>query len=186
MKLRFLSSVLIFISAYSPLSIIFLIQDFDTQKKNLEHPGVLWPIIGVSVLSCIIVWVAVYFIKDSRPPVIIKKVSNRSGELINYSIPYMISFFVMDLGDTKLLLSFLFFMIIMFIITLKTHNIFINPILACMGYNLYDVTYERDGQEYEEFFLIKTKGERLRNGENCRIMELSEQLYLVTDRNPKV
>lgn len=186
MKLRFLSSVLIFISAYSPLSIIFLIQDFDTQKKSLEHPGVLWPIIWVSVLSCIIVWVAVSFIKDSRPPVTIKKVSNRSGELINYSIPYMISFFVMDLGDTKLLLSFLFFMIIMFIITLKTHNIFINPILACMGYNLYDVTYERDGKEYEEFFLIKTKGERLRDGESCRIMELSEQLYLVTDRNPKV
>ncbi len=186
MKLRLLPSILIFLSAYSPLSIIFLIQDVDIENKCLMHPGILWPIIAVSILSCLIVWVAVFFIKGSRPPVAIKKVSNRSGELINYSIPYMISFFVMDLGDTKLLLSFLFFMIIMFVITLKTHNIFINPILACMGYNLYDVRYERDGKEFEDFFLIKTKGERLIDGESCRIVELSEQLYLVTDRNPEV
>lgn len=186
MKLRFIASILIFISAYSPLSIIFLIQDFDTHNMTLKHPVLIWQIIGVSLLSCIIVWAAVYFIKGSRPPVTIKKVSNRSGELINYSIPYMISFFVMDLGNTKLLLSFLFFMIIMFVITLKTHNIFVNPILACMGYNLYDVTYERDGNECEDFFLIKTKGQRLTNGESCRIVELSEQLYLVTERNPEV
>lgn len=186
MKLRILSSILIFISAYSPLSIIFLIQDYNIQTKKLEHPGLLWTIIGISVLSCVMVWAAVYFIKGSHPPITIKKVSNRSGELINYSIPYMISFFVMDLGDTKLLFSFLFFMIIMFVITMKTHNIFLNPILACMGYNLYDVRYERDGKEYEDFFLIKTKGQRLMDGERCRIVELSEQLYIVTDRNPEV
>ncbi len=184
MKLRPLSSVLIFISAYSPLSIIFVIQDIDLENKSLKHPEVLWPIIGVSVLSCIIVWAAVSLIKNANPPVTIKQVSNRSGELINYSIPYMISFFVMDLGDTKLLLSFGFFMVIMFWMTLKTHNIFINPILACMGYNLYDVRYERDNKEYEDFFIIK--GERLTSGERCRIVEVSEQLYLVTDRNPKV
>jgi hypothetical protein len=96
----------------------------------------------------------------------------------------MISFFVMDLGDTKLLLSFGFFMFIMYWLTLKTHNIFINPILACMGYNLYDVKYEKDGKEYEDFFLVK--GNRMKSGENCRIIEFSEQLYFVTERNPEV
>lgn len=184
MKLRILSSILIFISAYSPLSIIFLIQDIDFKSKSLQHPGIVFIIMGISLISCIIIWCAVKFIKVSSPPVKIISVSNRSGELINYSIPYMISFFVMDLGDTKLLLSFGFFMFIMYWLTLKTHNIFINPILACMGYNLYDVKYEKDGKEYEDFFLVK--GNRMKSGENCRIIEFSEQLYFVTERNPEV
>jgi len=152
MKLRFLSSLLIFLSAYSPLSIIFLIQDFDLEKKELMHATIVWSIIGVSIISCILTWTAIRFLRMSSPPIIVKSVSNRSGELINYSIPYMISFFVMDLGNLKLLLSFGFFMFIMYVLTMKTHNIFINPMLAVMGYNIYDVKYERNGNECEDFF----------------------------------
>ena len=96
----------------------------------------------------------------------------------------MISFFVMDLEDTSLLLSFGFFMVVMFWLTLKTHNIFVNPILASLGYNLYDVKYKRNEKEYEDFFLIK--GSRLTKGERCRIETLSEHLSLVTERNPEV
>ena len=184
MKLRFLSSILIFLSAYSPLSIIFLIQDIDFAKKEIMHPNIVWTILCLSVLSCIILWVAVHQLKSSSPPITVKSVSNRSSELINYSIPYMISFFVMDLGDLKLLLSFGFFMFIMYGLTMKTHNIFVNPILAVMGYNIYDVHYERNGKECEDFFLVK--GGRLRKNERCRVVELSEQLVIVTERNPEV
>jgi len=184
MKLRFLSSLLIFLSAYSPLAVIFLFQDIDYATLELKHPAAIYAILGVSAVSCILVWASVHFIKTSEAPVAIKKVSNRSGELVNYSIPYMISFFAMDLADTKMLLSFGFFMLIMYWMTMKTHNIFVNPILACLGYNLYDVTYVRDSKEYESFFLVK--GNRLCPDELCRCVELSEQLFLVAERNPEV
>lgn len=184
MKLRFLSAILIFISAYSPLSIIFLLQDLDLDAMKIKHPGVVLTVLGASAVSCLVIWLAVRFLKVSSPPVVIKRVSNRSGELINYSIPYMISFFVLDLGNVNSLLSFGFFMCVMFWLTLKTHNIFINPILATMGYNLYDVVYEKDGEEYEDFFLIH--GGRPRVSDRCRIAEVSENLYLVTDRDPEV
>ncbi|MDD5140205.1 MAG: hypothetical protein PHY43_08115 [Verrucomicrobiales bacterium] len=184
MKLRFLSSVLIFISAYSPLSVIFLIQDFELPDWRLKHPEIVLPIVGISIISCIVIWAAVRFLKTSTPTVKIVKVSNRSGELVNYSIPYLVSFFVINLDDIKMLLSFGFFMVIMYWMTLKTHNIFVNPILACLGYNLYDVQYEKNGQEREDFFLVK--GPRLKASDQCRIVELSEQLFLVTAVNPKV
>ena len=158
--------------------------DFDYKKCELKHPATICAIIGVCAVSCILVWASVHFVKTSDTPVLIKKVSNRSGELVNYSIPYMISFFAMDLDDTKMLLSFGFFMLIMYWMTLKTHNIFVNPILACLGYNLYDVCYIRDKKECESFFLVK--GNRLCPDELCRCLELSEQLYLVTERNPEV
>ncbi len=175
--------MLIFISAYSPLSIIFLIQDFDWKTKAVAHPEILYPILGVSFISIILIWLSVKYIKVSTPPVKIISVSN-TGKLINYSIPYMMLFFVMDLSKTKLLLSFGFFMFVMYILTLKTHNIFINPILAVIGYNIYDVKYQKDDREHQSFFLIKEG--RPKKGESCRIVELSEHLFLVTERNPKV
>lgn len=184
MKLRFISSIFIFLSAYSPLSVIFLIQDFDFTQNNLKHPIFVFLLLGISIISCLVVYLAVTKLKVSSPPVEVTSVSNRSGELINYSIPYMISFFAMDLGNKNLLFSFGFFMIIMYWVTLKTHNIFVNPILACIGYNLYDVKYIKDDKELEDFFLMK--GERLQKSDLCQIVEISEQLYLITARNPEV
>jgi hypothetical protein len=87
----------------------------------------------------------------------------------------------MNLSDVKVLLSFGFFMVIMYWMTIKTHNIFINPILAIIGYNIYDVHYKRDNNEFQDFWLIK--GQRLRKNETCRIVELSERLFLVTERS---
>lgn len=184
MKLKLLPSLLIFLGAYSPLSIIFLIQDFEWKTKALKHPEIVYSIIGISLISVIITWVSAAFLKVSTPPVKVISVSNKSGELINYSIPYMISFFVMDLGDINLVISFVFFMFIMYVLTLKTHNIFVNPVLAVIGYNIYDVTYIRDNKEDQSFFLIK--GDRLKKNEQCRIVEISEHLFLVTERNPEV
>ena len=91
MKLQHISSVMIFLSAYSPLSIIFLIQDWDSKQQCLSHPVLVITMLVVSVLSCILVWYSMHALKCATPPVTIKSVSNRSGELINYSIPYMIT-----------------------------------------------------------------------------------------------
>ena len=184
MRLRFGASILIFLSAYAPLSVIFLIQDFDFAKKEIIHPWLVWPILGASVLSCIILWISVNDHKISSPPITVKSVSNRSGELLSYSIPYMISFLVIDMGNLNLVLSFAFFMCILYWLTMKTHNVFINPVLAGMGYSLYNVRYERNGQDCEDVFLVK--GNRLRKNERCRIVEISEQLFVVTERNPEV
>ena len=184
MRLRFVASILIFLSAYAPLSVIFLIQDFDFAKKELMHPWLVVTIAFISVLSCLILCVSVRGLKSSSPPVMVKSVSNRSGQLLNYSIPYMISFLVIDMGNLNLVLSFAFFMCILYWLTMKTHNVFINPVLAGMGYSLYNVRYERNGHDCEDVFLVK--GSRLRKNERCRLVEISEQLFVVTERNPEV
>lgn len=184
MRLRCGASILIFLSAYSPLSVIFLIQDFDFAKKEIIHPWLIGTILVISALSCILLWVSVSCLKTSSPLITVKSVSNRSGELINYSIPYMISFLVIDMGNLNLVVSFVFFMFILYWLTMKTHNVFINPVLAGMGYNIYTVRYERNGHDCEDLFLVK--GSRLRKNERCRLFEISEQLYVVTERSPEV
>ena len=86
MKLRFVSSLIIFLSAYSPLSIIFLIQDINFKKGALMNPEIVWTALGLSIISCIFLWASVSFIRASSPPITVRSVSNRSGELINYSM----------------------------------------------------------------------------------------------------
>jgi len=184
MKLRLFSPFIIFISAYSPLSMVFLLWDLNLDKMELNNPRIICSLLLVSLLSCLFVYVSVKLLKTSSPPIEVVSVSNRSGELVNYSIPYMISFLAMDLNNTNFLISFVFFMCIIYWLTLKTHNIFINPMLAAMGYNLYNVKYKKNDKKCEGLFLIK--GERLSHGECCRIVEISEQLFLVTERNPEI
>lgn len=184
MTLRFFSSVIIFLSAYSPIAIIFCIQNFDFEKQVFRHTLIIWPILGLAAVSCIILWATVRLPKVSTPPITIKSVSNKSRELVSYTIPYMVSFFVIEHWNTQLLVSFAFFMFIMFWLTLKTHTIFHNPILSMMGYSIFDVHYERNGKEYQDYFVAKDV--RLIKNEQYRIVEVSEQLYLVTERNPEV
>lgn len=175
MKIRRLSSILVFLSAYSPLSVIFLIQDFNIETRTIQHPKIILPILGISFISILVIWLLLKKVQTSTPPVTILSFTNKSGGLLNYSIPYMISFIVMDLSQIKLFISFLFFMIIMYILTDKTHNIFINPIFAIFGYNIYDVKYKKNNTECQSYFLIK--GERPNINEHFKIVELSENLF---------
>jgi hypothetical protein len=132
MKLRFWGAVLVFISAYSPLSVIFVIQDARWVHKTFffENPILTISCLAVSAISCVLLIATVKTVKTGTEPVRIIEVSRRSGELVNYSIPYMISFFVVDLGDVRTLISFGFFLVLMFWMTYRTHNVFINPILV--------------------------------------------------------
>lgn len=184
MNLRFLSALLIFFSAYSPLAIIFLIQDFDFLVCKLRHPTLVVSIGIIALVSCMILYFAVNSLKTSSSPIQINSVKNRSGELINYSIPYIVSFFAVDLDNQNMMLSFMFFMALMFWLTYKTHNIFINPILIMMGYGLYDVSYSKNGRDCSSLMLIKHSPPI--KGDRCRIIEISRQFYLVTEINPEV
>jgi hypothetical protein len=53
MKLKIFSSIFIFLSAYSPLAVIFLIQDFDWKTKSVLHPEIMYPILVIAIISVI-------------------------------------------------------------------------------------------------------------------------------------
>lgn len=184
LKTRIIASIFLFLSAYSPLWGIFLIQDLNFETWKLSHSILVWTGIGISVFSCIVILFAVKQPKISVPPVRVISASNRSSDLLNYSIPYMVSFFALDLDSINSLLSFAFFMLILFLLTLKTHNIFLNPTLALFGYNLYNISYEKNSEIIEKCCLVH--GSKPLKDNKCRIIELSENIALVTEINPKI
>lgn len=176
MKLRFTPSLLMFISSYFPLALIFIIKDLDDATYRPSHPVTAAIIVVVTSLACAVVLLAANKIKSGLP-VKVTKVSNKSGDMFTYTIPYMISFYNFNLGDWKTLLSLFVFMALMFALAYRTKNVFINPVMALAGYGLYDCQF-KDGKRDMQGLLISKHEFQL--GDTCIIERLSNHLYFVS------
>ncbi|MEO5954989.1 MAG: hypothetical protein ABIR36_04755 [Nitrospiraceae bacterium] len=176
MKLRLIPALLVFISSYFPLAAIFIVKDLNGDTFYPQHPKLAAIIAIITLASCIFVLVAARTIK-SGVQVRITKVASRSGEMFTYTVPYMIAFYNFTLGDWKTLLSLMIFMGIMFSLSYKTQNMFVNPVLALAGYGLYECHF-KDGDREIQGQLISECPFQI--GDVCVVERLSYFLYFVS------
>jgi hypothetical protein len=181
MQLHFLSALTIFISGYAPLGLILIIKDLNEKTFIPEHPTKVLIILGVIIFCAFTTISAAKNIKQGVP-VKITKVSNKSGDMFTYTIPYMMSFYKFDLGDWQLLSCLFVFLSLMFILAYRTQNVFVNPILALAGYGLYDCQFKEGEQEKQGLLLSKT---HFQMGDFCSIKRFSNLMYFVTHVQPK-
>jgi hypothetical protein len=181
MKLRFLPSLLVFISSYSPLALIFIIKDLDDMTFLPRHPITAALVAVVALVACLVVLMAGRKITGGVP-VKVTKVANKSGDMFTYTIPYMISFYNFNLGDWKTLLSLFVFMSLMFALAVRTQNVFINPILALAGYGLYDCQFKDGDREVQGLLISKHD---FQPDDMCIIERLSGFLYFVSEVQAK-
>lgn len=180
MKPRIYTAILLFISAYSPLFLILAVKDFDFKTTHhLNHPLPIYLMLGVSVFSIILLFASVAYMKRGSMSVEIVSVKNRSVDLINYTIPYMLSFFGIDLSKPEDVISISIFLIIMLLLTITSKSVFLNPILAIVGYGLYDLEYKFDGKVFSTIVICK---DELHTGERFYIRSLTRFLYFVTQK----
>ncbi|WP_339885366.1 hypothetical protein [Polaribacter vadi] len=183
MKPKIWTSILLFISAYSPLFLILAVKDFDFNKTyKLQHPLAIYIILGLSLLSIIILFLTIKLMPKGNMPVEVKTVSNRSVDLINYTIPYILSFFGFDLSKWEDVISLAIFLTIMLVLTITSRSLFLNPILAFAGYGLYDIEYEFNGKIKAIAVLSKYE---LKAGQKFYIKSLTRFLYLVKEKVKK-
>jgi len=180
MKPKIFTAILLFISAYSPLFIILAVKDFDFDKTlSFSHPVAVAIILSLTAASIILLFLSVAKIQRGNMPVTVKSIKNRSADLINYTIPYILSFFGFDLSKWGDIISLSIFLLIMILLTIKSKSVFLNPILALSGYGLYDLEYKFNNQEYSTTILCK---EELRPGDTCFVRSLTRFLYFVTEK----
>lgn len=175
MKLRFIPSLLIFISSYFPLAAIFIVKDLDVTTFLPQHPKLAAVIVLITLVSCIFVLVAARSIKTGVQ-VQVTRVSSKSGEMFTYTVPYMIAFYNFNLGDWKTLLSLSVFMGVMFSLSYKTQNMLINPVLALRGYGLYECQFKDGDRELQGQFISRFP---FQMGDVCIVERLSHFLYFV-------
>lgn len=173
LKLKLWTSLVVFISAYSPLMIILAIQQMDFSKP-FRPVNMSIILLAVAVIGSIIVLLVVRSIKSGLNVGVVKA-SNKSGDMFSYTIPYILAFMKVDFGDLKTILSIFLFMLLLFMMSYRSQTVFVNPILAIFGYMLIDCTFNRDGKEIQAMVISKKP---ITSGETVCLESLSPYLYI--------
>jgi hypothetical protein len=184
LRLRPWAALFMFVSAYAPLLLIIVVKDYDPNHFSWlpQHPLLSGGIMIVAGGSCLAILSAVRTIQSGLT-VEVTKASNKSGEMFGYTIPYMISFLRIDLGDWQTLLSMFIFLAMLFAVAYRTQTVFVNPVLALAGYMLVDCTFKRDESETQAMVITRTP---LRIGRRYVIERLSHYLYVAAEPHVKV
>lgn len=88
------------------------------------------------------------------------------NDLINYVFPYIVSFMGVELGSTGKLLGFGLFMVWLFLISYRSGQILMNPLLLAVGWQLYEIQADIEGNKRSLRALsreIVVPGQRLRS-----------------------
>lgn len=70
---------------------------------------------------------------------VVDEVETVPNDLINYVFPYVVSFMGLELGNTGKVLGFCLFLGWMFLISYRSGQILMNPLLLVAGWQLYDI-----------------------------------------------
>lgn len=162
--------------------IILVIKDIDLSGPLLFHAPIHSGILMLTAIASSAITLKAMKEVDGGLPIVITKASNKSGDMFSYTIPYMLSFMRIDLGDWQTLLSLLVFLGILFIMAYRTQTVFINPILAIAGYMLIDCTFKRGGKETQAMVITRIP---LSIGDSCQLERLSHYLYIAAQPEPK-
>ncbi|MEW6694172.1 MAG: hypothetical protein AB1371_04355 [Pseudomonadota bacterium] len=181
LRLRPWASLVLFLSAYSPLMLILIIKDYDATSPGLlpQNPIFGGILLLIAVFSSLAVLRSVREI-DGGLTVRVLKASNKSGDMFGYTIPYMLSFMKVDLGDWQVIVSLALFLVILFIMAYRTQTVFVNPILALAGYMLIDCTFKRGDKEIQAMVVTR---QPLAVGDTCRMERMSHYLYVAVKDN---
>ena len=161
MQPRVIVAALIFLASYLPLAMILALLDIDVARLHwpicddwahamhscatpLKHPWLATlPVVACSI--CLAVTGCALASLQPRSPIIIKSAKPVPADLMNYTLPYIVSFMSLDLGDFPRLAGFVVFLSWIFLITLRSGQLLMNPVLTLLGWRLYEVTFTYKG-----------------------------------------
>ncbi len=87
---------------------------------------------------------------EGAEEIILTNVRVARGDMINYTLPFLIGLFAFDYKTFQSIASLIVFLIFMFGFTRKEGIILLNPMFLLMGIRLYDINYKKVGQPNKE------------------------------------
>lgn len=162
LKPKFYTSILLFISSYSPLFAMLIIKDYNFSFYRFENKIISVVTIILILLSNAILFISLRSSKEAQTEVRVINSDPKSNEFISYTIPYLLAFYGADWSSINNLLSLLLFLSVIFVLSLRSGIIFINPLLSIIGYSLFQVTYSYLNQEKKLYFYLRKNRNRIR------------------------
>lgn len=162
-----LTRLLLFLSSYFPLSLIFFI------TLVREHRYVASSILAVGTGG--LLWMLLYLRKAQSLSAVRVKIAGfqrRDAEAMAYIVTYIIPFLVIPLHEWKEGLSLSIFFVVLGILYVNSNMIHINPMLNLFGYHLYEITTE-DGSVHS---LLARRS--IRHRETVNVVTLGDEIFL--------
>lgn len=160
MQFRLIPAVCVFLGSYFPLTLILLLQDIppDTWKAPMcvSFNECSWPTLAHPTLAivstvatglCLLITLKILAELRYKYPVEIIEYRPIPSELISYSFPYIVSFMGVDYGSAGKIAGLLTFLAWLFLITYRSGQIVMNPILLVLGWGLYEAKIRVNGHE---------------------------------------
>lgn len=155
MQFRALSAFIVFMGSYLPLSLILLAQNFDYAYVGRPACWKIWesacsiplknPGFAVGIFVCCLICLALSLwalaVVQPKDEIVVHEAKHVPTDLMNYTLPYVVSFMSIDYQDIGKYIGVLIFLGWMFWISYKSGQILLNPVLIVFGWKLYDVSY---------------------------------------------
>lgn len=162
MQFRLASALLVFLGSYFPLALILAIQDvpsawwqrplctaaaFAEGKCDFSPFTNPWLSITSLCLTSAAIGLTTFSLSSVRFPftVQVRSVKAIPNDLINYTFPYLVSFAGISYADTPKLLGFGIFLTWMFLISYKSGQVLMNPLLIAFNWRLYEAEIAING-----------------------------------------
>ncbi|MBB3411948.1 hypothetical protein FHT87_005915 [Rhizobium sp. BK316] len=188
MQFRFVASLTVFIGSYFPLSLILLAQDY---RYDLLWAPFCWPpgtgkcvvplqngalslIIFAVCLICLLFSLGVLATVKPKIPVDIEEAKYIPAELMAYTLPYVVSFMSLEYKDTGKLVGLLIFLGWMFVITYRSGQLILNPLLIVFGWRLYEVTLSYPGKSETKISSWALSKDNLQPGNRCNVATIQD------------
>lgn len=170
----------LFLSSYIPLYVMYLIVDFDG-KSGLFKSFLAYIFIFFFVYSSIFLYVIIRHLKKEEDKLFVKIISieNKNDEVVAYLVTYVLPF--LSLPNERKTVVVLIFMLMLFILYVKSNLIAINPILVFLGYHIMEVTItKKDWQRDKKVILISRHFlYELKKGEYINITKIQGNIYFL-------
>lgn len=154
--------LLIFLSSYYPLFLILFIRDVTVATAGIPIGLVewnlnvsIWAIIGVLLSSFATLFTgyimrSLFTRSEGADEIRLTEVKIVRGDMINYTLPFLIGLFAFDYKTWQSILSLMVFLVFMFAFTRNEKIVLLNPMFLLLGMRLYDVKYKKVGQPNTE------------------------------------
>lgn len=162
-----LTRLLLFLSSYFPLSLIFFV--------TLVHDH--WRIaIAILVIGSLgLLWMLIYLQAAQRLgaiPITIVAFQRRDAEAMAYIVTYIIPFLVIPFHGWKEGIALAIFFVVLGILYVNSNMIHINPMLNLFGYHLYEITADDGG--VHSLLARRT----IRHKESLTVVKLGDDILL--------
>ena len=164
MQLRLYASAIIFVGSYFPLSLILLVQDINYSVLiNAQHLGDMEgkyfaallqnPKISITItlfsFGCFVVSMVALRLAKPEPSITVTDVEYIPADLMNYTLPYVVSFISFSFQETGKFFGMLIFLAWMFLISHRSGQVMLNPLLIVFKWRYYKLKYVFAGDDKE-------------------------------------